>query len=80
VFCESANFVAMQKVYYKRITTWFDYPDNNEICEDYITYGLSRHNWAEICRTPPLADMKERQLLVAEALRVAADQIELVKK
>jgi len=70
----------MQKVYYKRITTWHDYPDNNEICEDYITYGLSKHNWVEICRTIPLADMKERQRLVAEALNVDPRQIELIKK
>ncbi|SDE63762.1 hypothetical protein SAMN05216464_10853 [Mucilaginibacter pineti] len=70
----------MQKVYYKRITTWLDYPDHHEICDDYITYGLSRHNWVEICRTMPLADIKERWRLVAEALKVAPDQIELVKK
>jgi hypothetical protein len=70
----------MQKVYYKRITTWFDYPDKDEVFEDYITYGLSRRNWVEICRTIPQMDMKERQRFVAEALNVAPDQIELVKK
>ncbi|MEZ2339222.1 hypothetical protein AB6735_26495 [Mucilaginibacter sp. RCC_168] len=70
----------MQKVYYKRITTWFDYPDHNEICDDYVTYGLSRHNWVEICRTLPQMDMKARQQAVAEALRVEPADIELVKK
>ncbi len=70
----------MQKVYYKRITTWLDYPDHNEICEDYISYGLSRNNWQEICRTPPLADVRERQRLVAGALNVAPAEIELVRK
>ena len=70
----------MQKVYYKRITTWLDYPDQDEVAEDYITYGLSRHNWVEICRTDPLPDMKERQRLVAEALNLEPSQIELVKK
>jgi hypothetical protein len=70
----------MLKVYYKRITTWLDYPDQNEIAEDYITYGLSRHNWVEICRTDPLPDMRERQRLVAEALKVEPSQVELVKK
>lgn len=58
-YFQIAKLVLMQNVYYRRITTWLDYPDQNEICEDYITYGLSRHNWVEICRTPALADMKE---------------------
>ncbi len=70
----------MLKVYYKRIKTWLDYPDNNEICEDYVTYGLSRRNWKEICRTDPLPDMNERQRLVAEALNLKPSEIELVKK
>lgn len=51
----------MQTVYFKRITTWLDYPDHNEICDDYITYGLNRNHWVEICRTPPLADMREQK-------------------
>lgn len=70
----------MQTVYYKRIVTYFDYPDHHDVFEDYITYGLSRRNWVEICRTAPLPDMKERHRLVAEAMKVAPDQIELVKK
>jgi hypothetical protein len=70
----------MQKVYYKRIITWYDYPNHDEIFEDYITYGLSRHNWVEICRTIPQVDMNERQRLVAEALNVEPSQIELIKK
>jgi hypothetical protein len=80
LFSKSFRFVAMQQVYYKRIKTYYDYPDHQEVFEDYITYGLSRQNWVEICRTMPLADMKERQRLVAEALNVEPDQIVLIKK
>jgi len=54
----------MQTVYFKRITTWLDYPDHNEVCEDYITYGLNRNHWVETCRTLPLPDMRERQKIV----------------
>jgi hypothetical protein len=70
----------MQKVYYKRIITWLDYPDHNEICEDYITFGLNRNRWVELCRSAPQADMKERQRIVAEALNVEITEVELVKK
>lgn len=74
------SLFSMQKVYYKRIKTWLDYPDHHEICEDYITYGLSRNVWVEICRTEPQLDMKARHLAVAEALKVKPEEIELVKK
>gem|GEM_PF-6681142 len=72
--------VLCRRSFYKRIKTYHDYPNHQEVCEDYITYGLSRHHWVEICRTMPRADMKERERLVAEALNVQPDQIELIKK
>jgi len=70
----------MQKIYYYRVKTWCDFPFQDEIFEDYISYGFKGHKWVEICRTPPLADMKERQRLVAEALKVDPSEIELLNR
>ncbi len=74
------NFsVVEMKVYYRRITTWQKWPDNDLVDEDYISYSLSKKKWNEFHRTDPLPNVKDRQISVGAALRVKPANIDLTK-
>lgn len=67
-------------VYYKRVTTWQKWPDNDLVDEDYVSYSLSKKKWNEFYRTPVLRDMIERQKLIAAKLQRKVKNITLVKR
>lgn len=64
-------------IYYKRITTWQKWPDNDLVDEDYISYSRSKKKWNEFYRTPPLVDVRERVKLVAAKLNIKASNVKL---
>ena len=66
-------------IYYRRITTWQKWPDNDLVDEDYVSYSKSNKKWNEFYRTPPLADVSMRTKLVAVKLQMKAKNITLVK-
>lgn len=66
-------------VYYKRITTWQKWPDNDLVDEDYISYSLSKKKWNEFFRTEPLPNVNDRIKLVASNLRIKVSNVKLTK-
>lgn len=66
-------------VYYKRVTTWQKWPDNDLVDTDVVEYSLSKKKWNKIHETTPMLTMPERQVSVGIALRITPTKINLIK-
>ena len=64
-------------VFYKRVTTWQKWPDNDLIETDVIEYSLSKRKWNSFFTTEPLPVMMDRQKLVAAHLKRKVSHITL---
>lgn len=67
-------------VYFKRVTTWQKWPDNDLVDEDFVEYSLSKKKWLCFHRTIPQLNMQERATAIATVLKVKkSNTIKLIR-